>query len=180
MLTIIDVKEKLAEAMIRLVERKPVEKITVKDIVTECHASRQTFYNHFHDKYELINWIYSMKADEILKRFEEEKDWRECMRSLGEYFYQEKAFFMRISAYEGQNSFEQFFLKHTIDYFVSYIENKFGKRELTEELMYSIEFNSAGQVHMCMKWINEGMKIPPERMARYNVMNIPEKLREYL
>ena len=68
MLTIINVKETLADALIRLSAAKPISRITVQDIVNECNTSRRTFYNHFHDKYELINWIYESKTNKILDR----------------------------------------------------------------------------------------------------------------
>ncbi|WP_347519866.1 hypothetical protein [Ruminococcus sp. AF31-8BH] len=38
--------------------RTPLEKITVKEIVEVSESTRQTFYPHFKDKYDLINWYF--------------------------------------------------------------------------------------------------------------------------
>ena len=37
----------LIDALNVILEKKPIDKITVKDIVSECNLTRQTFYNHF-------------------------------------------------------------------------------------------------------------------------------------
>ena len=49
-------KYKLANAMKELLVHTPVDKITVKQIVDQCDVTRPTFYRHFKDKYDLINW----------------------------------------------------------------------------------------------------------------------------
>lgn len=47
----------LAESLIELSTKKPIEKITIKEITDKAGVIRPTFYNHFQDKYELIEWI---------------------------------------------------------------------------------------------------------------------------
>lgn len=47
----------LAEALKELAEKHPIEKITIKEITDKAGVIRPTFYNHFQDKYELLEWI---------------------------------------------------------------------------------------------------------------------------
>ena len=54
----INVKKLLAESLLELSEEKPLDKISVTDIVKRAGAGRQTFYNHFKDKNDLLYWIY--------------------------------------------------------------------------------------------------------------------------
>ena len=51
-------KDALGKALKVLLEKKPLSKISVKDITEYCNISRNTFYYHFKDKYDLVNWIY--------------------------------------------------------------------------------------------------------------------------
>lgn len=44
------------------------DKITINDITEKCGINRQTFYYHFHDIYELIEWICETDADHVLKQ----------------------------------------------------------------------------------------------------------------
>ena len=64
-------KYKLAEAMKSCMKRMPVEKVTVKEIVEECGITRQTFYRHFLDKYDLINWYFEKILQESFKHMGE-------------------------------------------------------------------------------------------------------------
>lgn len=49
-------KRALAESLKKLLSKKNLDKITVKDIITDCGVNRQTFYYHFHDIYALTEW----------------------------------------------------------------------------------------------------------------------------
>ena len=52
-----DMKAKIGETLSQLLCRKPLDKITVKELVDTCGISRQTFYYHFQDIYEVIELI---------------------------------------------------------------------------------------------------------------------------
>ena len=47
----------LAESFKELACRQPIEKITIKAVTDRAGVIRPTFYNHFQDKYELLEWI---------------------------------------------------------------------------------------------------------------------------
>ena len=47
-------KRALAASLIKLLSQKPLDKVTVKDIIEDCGVNRQTFYYHFKDKYDLM------------------------------------------------------------------------------------------------------------------------------
>jgi len=180
MLTIINVKEALADALIRLTETKRLLDITVQDIAVECNTSRRTFYNHFRDKYDLANWVYESKTNRILESFDASRSWDECLLDVYDNFRNNLAFFKNISSFSGQNSFAEHFYKYHRKYFIEYIGGRYGKDALSDELMYAIEYNIYGQYHMCVKWMNEGAVVPPEKMVEFNVSTIPAQLKKYL
>jgi probable dihydroxyacetone kinase regulator len=55
-------KKKLAEALKKLMCERAFEKITIQDIVDLCEMNRRTFYYHFKDIYELLEWFYHEEA----------------------------------------------------------------------------------------------------------------------
>ena len=61
-------KKKLAEALKELMQTTPFEKITISDISNQCDMHRQTFYYHFQDRYELLDW---MLYNELISSFVE-------------------------------------------------------------------------------------------------------------
>lgn len=46
----------LAETLLSLLEKKPISKITVSEIVGLFDINRKTFYYHFQDVYDLLEW----------------------------------------------------------------------------------------------------------------------------
>lgn len=63
----IDMKKTIAEAASNLLFEKKVKKLTVKDIVEECHITRQAFYYHFEDIPDLIHWVLYQETEVVLE-----------------------------------------------------------------------------------------------------------------
>lgn len=62
----VDMKEVIAQAARTLLFEKKVKRITVKDIVEECNLTRQTFYYHFADIPDLLEWIIKQNGNKLL------------------------------------------------------------------------------------------------------------------
>ena len=70
----VNVKPLIADAFIKLSKEKNIDKITVKDIVDECGISRQSFYYHFQDILEVIEWSAEQAFQKLLERSMEADD----------------------------------------------------------------------------------------------------------
>jgi len=58
----------IIEAYADLMTRKNADKVTVKDVVEECGITRQTFYYHFQDLLDVIEWGLHRRTDEVLRQ----------------------------------------------------------------------------------------------------------------
>ena len=63
-------KESFALALKKMMTVKPMEKITVKDLVEICGVNRQTFYYHFDDIYDLLEYDVLYQKDEKVLHIE--------------------------------------------------------------------------------------------------------------
>ena len=82
-----------AKAIKSLIKKQPLDKITVTDIVSTAGKTRQTFYRHFQDKYDLVNWYFEKL---VLKSFEEMNQGGSLQEALNlkfAFIEQEHAFF---------------------------------------------------------------------------------------
>ena len=52
-------KNTMKDSLKKIIQKKPLNKITISDITNDCNISRMTFYYHFKDKEDLVNWIYT-------------------------------------------------------------------------------------------------------------------------
>ena len=96
----VDMKELIAEAALRLVRSGAHRRITVKDIVEECHITRQTFYYHFADVLDLLDWIIRRDMKSLLARCLEEQDPEKVIRMFFQFVLERKPLF-RNGANEG-------------------------------------------------------------------------------
>ena len=60
-------KRALEASLKKLLLQKPLNKITINDITEDCGVNRMTFYYHFKDIYDLVDWILVEDASKILE-----------------------------------------------------------------------------------------------------------------
>lgn len=102
-------KKALAAALKQELKEKPFTKISIGDICAHCRMNRKSFYYHFHDKYELTNWIFE---SEFLSSPPVSDDPWQNMEQLCLYFYDNRDFYRKVLRIKGQNSFGEYF--HTL------------------------------------------------------------------
>ena len=76
----IDMKRVIAEAAMTLLVDKKVKKLTVKDIVEECHITRQSFYYHFEDIPNLLHWILEQGMERMMQETRGREEAEEALR----------------------------------------------------------------------------------------------------
>lgn len=79
-------KEILAESFRELADIKPIDKITIKDIVDNCGYSPATFYRQFKDKYDLIAWDYAKEIGRIMGDIGGEEQWKKSLEDGARYY----------------------------------------------------------------------------------------------
>ena len=70
-------KKAIAFTLKELLLEKPISKITINDITERCDINRQTFYYHFQDITDLIEWICVEDADKTLKDKSSYETWQD-------------------------------------------------------------------------------------------------------
>ena len=78
-------KRVLAQSLKRLLSARTLDKITVKDIVEDCGVNRQTFYYHFRDIYDLLEWSFRDTAENLIRAGGDQTDWRTGLKTVMEY-----------------------------------------------------------------------------------------------
>ena len=72
----------LAESLKALLAQKPLSKITISDITAHCGMNRMTFYYHFQDIYDLIDWICQEEGGRALQGRKDYRTWQEGFTAL--------------------------------------------------------------------------------------------------
>ena len=105
-------KRVIADTMKKLMDEKPLAKISVSDIVEHCGINRNSFYYHFKDKYDLINWIFYTEITQTLNRENilAASSWV-LIEDILNFLYQNKSFYRNALSVSGQNSFSEYFME---------------------------------------------------------------------
>lgn len=89
-------KEKIAAAVKELMRQKSIRKITVQDIMDETGMKRQSFYYHFQDIYDVLEWICNR---ELIDAVDTGSDlsFEEWLREWMETIEGDRAFYKKIA-----------------------------------------------------------------------------------
>ena len=98
-------KWKLAEALKKLMKEKSLHKITIQDIVEESGLTRQSFYYHFHDICEIIEWICK---NTLLEKCDVEEKTPDCwIYTLFENAHADRNFYRKVIREFGRELLEK-------------------------------------------------------------------------
>ncbi len=105
-------KRALAASLQDLMKEVPFEKINVTRICEKCGMNRKSFYYHFRDKYDLVNWIFDTNFTSILSSVADghfrDDQWM-FLEKICEYFYEYRDFYRKMLLVSGQNSLSEHF-----------------------------------------------------------------------
>lgn len=75
-------KRKLADALKDLLETRSLDRVRVHHLTDRCEIHRQTFYYHFADVYQLLDWSVQEDGAELAARLAAASSWREALETL--------------------------------------------------------------------------------------------------
>ena len=108
-------KDLLALSFKELIMKMPFEKITVKMITDGADVIRPTFYKHFQDKYEIIEYILEKEIKDKIQVLIENDMEDDLLRLLFTCLSKDKEFYKRLYLIEGPNSFDHLMFQFIYD-----------------------------------------------------------------
>lgn len=158
-------KHALAASLRTLMEEHPFEKITVAQICEQCGINRKSFYYHFKDKYDLVNWIFDSDlvalAVSDVDLNDEDSMWR-LLKTLGDYFYENRDFYRKAFQIKGQNSFADHFRELSQPLFKNRLAALVGE-ENTDEFV--LDFFTDASLSALERWLTAKECVPPEQVV---------------
>ena len=160
-------KAALEESLKRLLLKKPLDKITITDITTDCGISRMAFYYHFKDIYDLVEWSCVEDGTKALQGKKTSESWTEGLTQIFEAVLENKPFIMNVYRNVDRERIENYLFKLTYDLIVGVVEEKSRGLNIAEEdKKFIADFYKYGFVGIMLEWIREGMKENIEDLVR--------------
>ena len=81
----------LADALRQLLSDRSLDKITVQNIADAANVSRKTFYYHFQDVYDLLEWMLEQHRTNLEPQVSDRNAWRTAVANLLDFCLENQA-----------------------------------------------------------------------------------------
>ena len=159
-------KKAIAEGMKEILKIKTFDKVTVSDITKHCGLNRQTFYYHFQDKFDLVDWIYYNDLIAVVVKDLTFENWDEKIMQMlitiknNDYFYENT---LKASV---EDEFRLYLFRVTSELFFDIISSVIPNMKLeNKELRFIADFYAYGIIGIIISWVQRGMKETPQYIA---------------
>lgn len=151
-------KNAIMDAFWQLLEEKPYSKITVKDIVDRCQINRNTFYYHYHDIPELLEYAVKTDTDFIIKTYSKYGSLIDCITPLVNHCINRQKAILHIYRSVQREVFLNELDRITFYAVTQYVDTVTLELSLRlEDKTLLIRFYKCTMVGIILDWLNEGM-----------------------
>ncbi|MCR5482104.1 MAG: TetR/AcrR family transcriptional regulator C-terminal domain-containing protein, partial [Clostridia bacterium] len=158
-------KRALAESLKKLMVTKPVKKISIREITEDCGINRQTFYYHFQDIYELIEWTIREELFSILSDSDRFLSWQDAGIFVLRYIRDNEALALCLINTVNHETLRHYLHKDIFNIaslFLRYAGEGISVSE--EDFRFLSNFYVISFIALLEEWMHQGMKRSPEEL----------------
>lgn len=161
-----DTKKMISDTFVELLEKKPFDKITIKDIVETCGINRNTFYYYYSDIYDLLEEIFKREMTDIIKTHQGGGSWLAAFMKVAEVAYSHKKIINNICSSRSYDYFENYMYKSCKYIVVDFVQAMAsGMNVPDEDIEFIASFYEYALFGMISEWFRTGMREDPEHLA---------------
>ena len=177
-------KKKIADCVRQLMKRKEISKITIGDIMEATGMSRQSFYYHFKDIYDLVEWSCLEDATQALQGKKTYETWQEGLQQIFEAVLENKPFIMNVYHSVSREQIETYLFHLTHDLLYGVVQEKAKGTGISEaDQSFIADFYKYSFTGVMLDWIKDGMKVDyhmiAEKMHRTMEGNVVNSIRNF-
>jgi probable dihydroxyacetone kinase regulator len=174
-------KAAMAESLKKMLSRTTLDKITVKDIADDCDVNRQTFYYHFKDIYDLVEWIVNNATVEALGDNSDTESCKKGYISILESLRENKALITNLYRSISRKTLEEYigdiFYKYLLDIIIDHAE---GMSVSYENITFIARFYKYSFTGLLLDWVKTGMTEDPVYLVEQSVTLFEESTKHRL
>lgn len=151
-------KADIINAFWQLLEERPYNKITVRDIVERCQINRNTFYYHFHDIPELLESTIKMDVDHIIQTYSKFGSPIDCLVPIVEHTLKQKKAMLHIYRSVQRDIFQNQLERIMFHVVTQYVDTVTAELTLPpEDKNLLIQFYKCSLLGITLDWMDKGM-----------------------
>ncbi len=158
-------KRALEASLKHLLLQKPLDKITIGDITEDCGINRMTFYYHFKDIYDLIEWSLLEDAKKALEGQRTYDTWQQGFLQIFEMVLDNKPFITNVYHSISREQVELYLYRLTYDLLFGVVEEQSaGMSVRAEDKQFIADFYKYAFVGIMLDWVRRGMQEDPQQI----------------
>lgn len=156
----------LKNSLMNLLRQKPLDKITINDIAEDCGISRMTFYYHFKDIYDLVEWTCVEEARKALEGKKTYDTWQQGLMQVFQAVRENKPLIVNVYRSISRDHVEDYLYKLIYPLLLDVVrENAVGLNVSQEDQEYIAHFYKFAFVGLMLEWIRKDMQPDPQRIV---------------
>lgn len=174
-------KKNLYQGLIELLEQKPFEEIKTKEICEISLINRSTFYDHFSNKYDLLQSLLNEKKDEYEKKIKEKKkDYshaKEYYMTIIDILFshlEENKYIYKAILQNNNNSIVIDIINNSVIKYVSEIISKYNNQNIPNEIIST--FYTSAITNICLMYLKYPTKYKKDDIIKYLDRLLPEEI----
>ena len=153
--------------LLRLLEEKSIDKITVRDICERCEINRNTFYYYFSDIYEVLDALIEYETEQSLKEEDTGASFYEELLQRYHLVLDYKKAISHLYESKDRELVSNYFYTVTENFIRKYVRKEAeGMNVPEEEIKFIIDFYSNSLIGMMLRWIREKMPEKKDHLIR--------------
>lgn len=159
-------KRALEQSLKNLLLKKPLTKITVSDIADDCGINRMTFYYHFKDIYDLVEWSCLEDAKRALDEKKTYDTWQQGLLQIFEAVQQNKPFILNVYRCVHREQVEKYLQPLVDELLIGVIEEKAsGMTVRDEDKQFIAQAYGYMFIGLMLDWIKDNMREDPRQIV---------------
>jgi len=156
-------KRALEHSLKNLLLQKPLNKITISDIANDCGINRMTFYYHFKDIYDLVEWICNNETTRAINDKKTYETWQQGFLQTFQMVLENKAFVSSVYHSISKEKIEDYIYAITFDLVIGVVEEKAAGMSVSEsDKKFIANFYNFAFVGILLDWIKRDMREDPQ------------------
>ena len=152
-------KRALEQSLKNLLLKKPLSKITISDLTEDCGMNRMTFYYHFKDIYDLVEWSCLTDAKRALDEKKTYDTWQQGFLQILEAVQANKPFIMNVYHCVHREQVEIYLRPLVEDLILNVVNEEAGGLNVRDEdKTFIVQAYSYIFIGIMLDWIKEDMK----------------------
>ena len=177
-----DVRKLLSGALIEICENKPLDHVTVTEIAEHAGLTRQVFYRHFVDKYDLAKYIHLHDYYDVLDAMEVEEEcgadmWGNVSRLWFDVIKAKPRFYQNVYRSSSNGEFKRIMRTYITNFYMGIVRCQVGE-QMDPDILFVVQLYLAGATEKINEWILGGAKMSIEELNQLLYLAMPEKIRD--